>query len=334
MQICQKTIAEKCGVSAATISRAFTGSANVRPDTMQKIHNAIRALGVTNYDDIFFGKNPLSKHVLVIAGDISNHFYINVVKGIAKALAPEGFFPVLCNSNYDSATEISYMKKIAANGYAGIIMITAVENPELISLLRDLKIPVVMVNRHIRAMDLDIVRIDNYRGGYIAAQYLIENGHSRVAYLSGPRDSAANQDRQRGFTDAMRDYGLVLSKDDIVYGNLSSDCGKRFAAWLCDRGPRYTAAFIANDYMTSGAVNQLVKMGVKVPEAMSVICFDDSPLVNEDNLDITAVSFDPVYMGAAAANLLLQRLGDMLGNRSQLIFPPRLTERSSVRKMA
>lgn len=330
--ITQKLIAEKAGVSYATVSRALTHSAKVRPETMHLIRRAMNELGLTHDEQVFLGRNNLSKMVLVIVGDILKEFFANIIVGIHDQLTPLGYAIILCNSHYESKVELDYLRNAQENNYAGVIMITASETDGLVSFLQTATIPVVLVNRYIRSLDLDVVRIDNYRGGYLAAQHLMEQGHRRIAFLSGPRASAANEDRLRGFMHAMVDNGLHLDADrDVVYGDLSRQSGKAFADWLVHRD--FTAAFISNDYMTAGAVHQLIKLGRRIPEDYSVISFDDSALINEDGLNITTISFEPAVMGKTAAETLLKRIENPLGRHVKIIYSPVFTQRNSVRQI-
>lgn len=329
--VTQKQIAEMAGVSFATVSRALTHSAKVRPDTIQRIRSAMQALGVNNCDDFFLGRSTLSKMVLVIVGDIATEFFANIIIGISDVLNAHGYSIVLCNSHFDSKIEMERLQSAEDGGYAGIIMITAMENKELVTFLQNAAIPIVLVNRYIRSLDIDVVRIDNYRGGYMAAQYLLDNGHRRIAHLAGPRDSAAPQDRLRGFADAMKDNNIPFDDRDVVYGDLSRESGKDFACWLENRG--YTAAYIGNNYMAAGAAHQLQKSGLRIPADVSVICFDDSPLVSEDGLNLTTISCDPLEMGGATAETLLKRIAEPLGRRVKMIFSPQLNLRGSVRTL-
>ena len=327
--ISQKLIAEKAGVSFATVSRALTHSAKVRPETLKRIRDAMLELGITNTDDLFLGKSVLSKLVLVVVGDICTEFFASIIVGLSDVLTANGYSIALCNSHYDAGYEISSIQSAQDNGYAGIVMITAVETNELVIFLQHAHIPIVLVNRYIRSLDMDVVRIDNYRGGYLAAQYLIENGHRRIAHLAGPKNSSAVEDRLRGFRHAMLDSGLSFSDSDLVFGDLSRECGKQFARHLADGD--YTAAYIGNDCMTAGTMHQLIKLGLSVPDDVSLISFDDSPLINEDGLNVTCIGYDSRTMGNYAAETLLKRIEDPLGRRIKTICSPTLTKRASVR---
>lgn len=330
--VLQKQIAEKAGVSYATVSRALTHSAKVRPETLQKIREAMRELGIQSTDEIFLGRNTTSRIVLLVVGDIRKDFFAKTIAGLCAVLEDSGYLPVLCNSGYETERERKALLQADENGWAGIVMLTAVESDGLVQFLQQTRIPVVMVNRYIRSLDLDVVRIDNYRGSYLAACHLLEHGHRRIAHLAGSANSAAVQDRVRGFTDAMQDYGITVLPPDITYGEPSEASGRAFANWLADQD--YTAAYISSDYaMTMGVVHQLLRRKKRIPEDISVLCFDDAPAIDKDGLNITAVSFDPETMGKAAAELLLKRMADPLGLRTKIIYSPSLRQRGSIRAL-
>lgn len=324
----QKQIAEKAGVSYATVSRALTHSAKVKPETLSRIRKAMEELGITNADDLFLGRSSLSKMVLVVVSDILKEFMAIIVQEIYRQLYSKGYSISLCISGLDADMELNCMRNAAENGYAGIIMVTAVETPALVSFIQNSKIPVIMVNRYISALDLDVVRIDNYRGGYIAGKYLLDKGHRRIAVLSGPKNSSAAYDRVRGFAAAMKDNLIPFSESDVMFGDLLRGSGRLFAKEMLNND--YTATFIINNAMTVGAVHELQKQGKRIPQDISFICFDDSALVNEDGLNITSISGDPHLMGTTTADILLERIDNPLGEHRRIIYSPHLTERGSV----
>lgn len=333
MLIQQKQIAEKAGVSYATVSRAFTNSAKVCPQTLQRIRNAMTELGITNVDSLFLGKSFLIKTVLVVVGDLASEFYASIIKGIYAVLEPLGYMIVLCNSNYDSETEIRAMRRAENNGFSGVIMITAVETEALVDFLHTTKLPVLCVNRNIRTMDLDVVRIDNYRGGYMAAEYLLQHGHRRIAHAAGDRESAVCRDRIRGFRDAMADYNAPFDETDVFYCGQVRSGGKSFMKNLLQSGKHYTAVFFSNTVIAHGALEVIAHTGRQIPEDLSLLCFDDSPVLDEDGFSLTTLSYNPASMGEHAADVYLKRLADPLGDRIKLSFSPRFQDRGSVAQL-
>lgn len=324
-----KDIAKTCGVSSATVSRALSGNAYVKPETHKRIMECAEALG-------YKYSNPVNKRnlkIMLIVGDISNHFYISIIKAIENKLNCEGYKLAIFNSNYEPAQEEEYVRFAYSDGYNGIIMITAIETLELIELLKKNTCPIVLVNRFIRSMDLNSVCIDNHRGGYMATTYLIKKGHKKIAHMAGPRNSTASQDRLFGFQNAMNDAGLTVDKDAIFYGNLLRDSGYRFAEHYLNKLRDYTAVFFANDICAAGFIEIIIQHGIRVPDDLSIICFDDSTAAVGGLINLTSVSRDPNSMGAAAAELMLARLQNTNTQPHKLVFPPVLNERDSVKEI-
>lgn len=332
MYINQKLIAERAGVSCATVSRAFTKSAKVNTNTMKRIQNAMEDLGIN--DSINLLSQPkVANQVLIIVGDISDEFYANTIKGISDQMHSLNMIATLCSSNYDFETEARYLKHAELNKFAGVIMLTVVESSKMIALLRSYPIPVILVNRYIRSLDMDVVCIDNYRGGYMAACHLIEQGHNRIAYLSGPRNSTAPQDRLRGFTDAMADAGLSHTESDVYWGDNSRNSGREFANRFFSTPNEYTAFFASNNPMAIGALTRLLEMGYRIPDDVSSMCFDDTSLVNDGSIKLTTISYDPYLMGTTAVDTLVNRIQNPLLEKIKITYSPHVTMRESIRHL-
>lgn len=330
----QKTIAEKAGVSRATVSRAFTQNANISPKTLAKIQRAMEELGLPPIAWLPNEAQKKAKYVLVIAGDISNYFFSQVIKGICDRLLTLGLMPVVCNSNYDSEVEERQIEYADTNNYLGIIFVTAMEHPTLSALLHRIQTPVVFVNRYIHSFETDTVCIDNYRGGYMAASYLIEKGHRSIAHIASYRGSTPQEDRIRGFTAAIQDLlpaGRI--KYDVFYGEGSLERGRKIATQLIQRSFPCTALFVADCQVAIGIVYTLQERGFKVPEDLSILCFDDSPYINENGLRLSTINYDPYPMGQNAVDLLMRRLDAGSGSISHVDLMPQLIIRSSVKDM-
>lgn len=334
MIIKQKLIAEKAGVSYATVSRAFNNSANVKPETIAKIHKAMEELGLNSpFKNQVFNLSNTSNYVLIVVGDITvtDTFFGQIIKGICNDLQPLGMIPTLCISNYDPDIEALHIKHANDSNYAGIIMITAVETEGFVDLLKTITVPVILVNRYLRSFDTDVVCIDNYRGGYMAASTLIQAGHKKILHLTGSKNATPCQDRLRGFIDAMSDAGLVLNPEEIYYGDFTIESGRRFVDKYFTNGSPYTAIYIGNNPMAFGAASRLTELGYRIPEDISIICFDDSPLVDQGKYRITSISYDPCSMGHAAVEVLQKRLANPFAEKMKITFSPNTIDRGSIK---
>ena len=192
-----------------------------------------------------------------------------------------------------------------------------------------------MVNRYLRSIDTDVVCIDNFRGGYMATDYLIRRGHQRIAHLAGPKNSITCQERLRGYNDAMHIARLPVHGDSIFYGDLQYESGLQFGRQICamDAADRFTAVYCANDFMAAALADALLENGLRVPEDVSIICSDNTKNTVKGRVKLTAVDHDPVLMGISAAQMLLSRLASPNAKAEKIVYAPTLTERSSVRDL-
>lgn len=329
----QKEIARRAGVSRATVSRAFTQNANISPKTLAKIQAAMVSLGLEPIAWLPGGERRRVRYVLVIAGDIANHFYSQIIRGICDQLASLGIMTAVCNSNYDSQVEEEQIQFANANNYLGIVMVTAMERPTLSEALKKSKVPIVFVNRYIHSVDIDVVCIDNYMGGYMAATYLTENGHRKVGYVATYKGSTPQEDRIKGFADALHDLRIPLERYEIFYGESSVLRGKQTGEEFAAQGMPYTALFVADALVAVGIANSLRDQRLRIPEDVSILCFDDSPYIDESGLDLSTIQYDPYSMGQTTANTLVQRMNTPDNDVHHIYLVPKLVERKSVRNL-
>ncbi len=331
----QKDIAQKAGVSRATVSRIFTQKANVRPATLQKIQDAMNELGADAPVGLAANRSSNKKYVMIVAGDVSNEFYSQIIKGCCNGLSKHGYYAIVCDSNYD----IEYEKRCIINAeqekFGGVVLITAVEDPGLIDILRNAPIPVVLANRYIRSLGMNMVCIDNYNGGYNATAYLIERGHKKIAFLGGYKNSTATQDRYKGYMDALADSGIELCPERIFFSGQSQaiGSGRKFASESIQNGVEYTAVFSTNCPLAVGAVNVFSESGFAIPEDLSIICFDDSPSIGKDGLNLTTISCEPYLIGQETVVALQRLIEGSTTGKTTLLLSPRLIERASVRRI-
>ncbi|MGI6297874.1 MAG: LacI family DNA-binding transcriptional regulator [Saccharofermentanales bacterium] len=333
MSVTIRDVAEHCGFSIATISRALSNSPTVKAETREKIIAASEELGY-KYAPHVRKESKAAPVITLVVGDIMNLFYLGIIKGINDCLNENDIKLAIYNSDYDPAREEEFVRYANEQKSDGIIMITATETSGLVSLLKTVKCPVVLANRYIRSMDLDAVCIDNYRGGYMAGSYLAEHGHRRIAHLAGPANSTASQDRERGFLDAMEDHHIELQENMIYYGNLKRDSGAEFAEYFLSELADCTAVFSANDLMAAAFCEKLLAAGRRVPDDVSVICFDDSTAAVSGDVKLTTISRDPYPMGRAAAEMMVEALKGVESRHRKILFPPVLSVRDSVAALA
>jgi len=327
-----KDLAEASGFSASTISRVLANKGNVKEETRLEIE---RLLVANNYRSGSVStriSKAVQKMILAVVHDPSNEFHLNTIKKIQSECITAGYFLLVAISDGIADLEEKYVMLAQGSSLAGIVLMTPSETDTLKNLIAGSETPVVLVNRYLPSLDLDVVCIDNYRGGYLATTHLLENGCQRVCHVAGPQDSSASRDRLRGFQDALRDAGVPASDEDIYYGTLLRASGREFAKHYLDNRLQYDGIFFANDMAAAGFVNFARARDVRIPEDVSVVCFDNSPAVTEGPIPLTTVSIDGEFLGEEAAKILLARIAGSDAPPTKHIYPPVLQERQSVRK--
>ena len=325
-------IASELGLSTATVSRALHGDASVAPETAKRIAEAAagQKLRTRRPSAQIRGGNT----ALIVAANLSNPITLGFIDGLRGSLSDIGIKSLVTLTDYDGARECEALGYAAANGMTAVFLLNAIESPRLIELIGRCGIPVVLINRYLENRETDLVMIDNYRCGFLAADYLIKRGHRKIAHIAGPATSVTCRDRTRGFLDAMKGAGLD-GREYLFFGDRTFDAGTAFAdKWLSmPENKRPTALFSTTGLMAAGAVMRLRREGVRVPEQMSVIINDDySRSYNPSPVDFTCYGRDPVAMGVTAAELLSERLADPSAPPKRIILPPVLTEYNSVLK--
>ena len=326
-------ISKEIGVSTATISRVLTGEDCVSPETRELVLRALEESGYTKRARRRSAELRNESTVLIIAGQLHNPIILGFIDGIRQRLAREGMRTVISLSDYDTTVECDALKYAGGNGFSGIFMLNAIESKKLVSLIPDIKTPIVFVNRFLHSLDTDVVTVDNYRCGYLATEYLIKRGHRRIAHVAGPSTSVTCRDRTQGYLDAMKEHGLKIDRDSLFYGDRTYKSGCEFGAQIVAVPPekRVTAVFSTTGLMAAGMVDALRADGIRVPDDVSVICNDDySRDYMPCPIDFTTFEQDPKMMGTTAAELLLERIAHPNDAKKRMVFPPVLTEHNSV----
>lgn len=321
-----KDISIASGYSCATISRALSNSESVKLETRDAIIKVAKEIGykIKNIDQT-------NGTFMVIIGDLTNPFFMEIAQALSLRLEKERFYTAIFESWDNPEIEKRLFKFAQSRNYSGILMITATESNVLTDALKKITLPVVFINRVLRSLDKDVVCVDNYLGAYIATNYLIKMGHRKILHMAGPKDYSTAILRYNGFVAAMNDAGLQVSDKDVLYGSIKSERGYQDGKIIAKLKNNYTAVFSMNDIIAASLVNSLNEEGVNVPDDISIVCFDDTPLATVGKVKLTTVSKDTKSMGEAAAETMLFRLSNRDAPTRRITFSPSLIVRDSVK---
>jgi LacI family transcriptional regulator len=244
----------------------------------------------------------------VIVPDITNPFFSALVKGINQEVRTSGYQVILGNSDEDAQQEEALLAALTQRT-DGLIIAPLVEGDLSLVGLEDSTMPVVLVDRDITfATRFDRVLVDNLSGARQAVEHLAALGHRNIAHIGGPIGSTPGRARHEGFLAAMAEQGIPVQEGLIRISDFREEGGRESMADLWSQANRPTAVFVANNLMTIGALKFLHESGVRVPQDISIVGFDDVSLAGLLNPPLTVIRRPDIEQGARAARLILARL--------------------------
>lgn len=325
-----KDIARVAGVSTATVSRALGGSARVTEATRERVHEAARKL---NYRRNVRARNlriQKSMAVLLVVRNMSNPFYLDIFKGAEAIARAAGYVVLMGNTEDDSAREIEYFDMLRDGQADGMILMTG--NLPVDHQVLDGETgmaPIVVALEAIENCSLPLVEIDNHAASKAAVQHLLDLGHRRIGHIAGPVPEVLGQLRLDGFRAAMAEAGLSAPPSHEAVGDYSIQSGRRCCRAIFASPEPPTALFVANDEMAFGAIGELRDMGLRVPQDISVIGFDDLFVSDSFSPPLTTIRQPSVEIGQKTMTVLLDILDGRLQSRDICQMPTRLVVRGS-----
>lgn len=326
-----KDIANEAGVSIGTVSNVINGTIAVRPVIHRKVMEAILALG---YKPSLLARSLRQNRTSMIGmviPDITNPFFPAVVRGVEDVAFQSSFRLVLCNTDNDSYKEESYFRDLQSYRTAGLLLIPSEHNK--VTAITDLEsgdVPVVCLDRRPENWMGDSVTVNNTEGVFAATTYLIKLGHRAIAMIIGSLHLRNAVARLEGFREAIHKAKLEISPEYIQEGRFDRSNGYEKMRILLQQRPQPTAVVCGNDLIALGVLSALREAGLRCPQDVSVIGFDDIELSELTDPSLTTV-FQPGYqMGARAAALLIKRLQGSKEPAQNIVLPTELKIRHSV----
>ncbi len=325
-----RDVAERAGVSPITVSRVINNSGYVSQETRSRVEAAIAELQYVPNSLARSLRFKRTHTLALVLTDITNPFWTTVARGVEDAASQCGFNVILCNTDENEAKQSEYLHVLLQKQVDGFLLVPARSTPEPIALIQSQKVPTVVLDRQVPGAQVDIVRGDSEGGAYQLVRLLLSLGHRRIAMLSGPMNISTAADRVAGYRRALQEAGLEAPAELICYGEYTQESGYQMARKALSLMPRPTALFAANNFIAIGALRALREAGVRVPEDMALVSFDDIPpaFVIEPFLTVAA---QPAYeMGRRATELLLARLsGQAPSEPQEIILPTEIIVRRS-----
>lgn len=324
-----KDVARAAGVSPATVSRVLNGTGKVSADRAERVRAVVAKLGYQPFSPARALRRQATDVWAVIVADIENPFFTLIVRGIEDEAHRRGFRVMLCNSDEDLQKEAAYIDVALAERMGGVVIAVASARQSRLAPLLERGVPVVAIDRRPAGYDVDCVLVDNRLGAAQATAHLIEAGARRIACITGPRRVSTANERLAGYEQALRAAGRPLEPALVVREDFKPGGGYDAIQRLCAGPDRPDAVFVANNLMTVGALRALRDLGLRVPQDVRVVGFDDAPWAALVQPPLTVVSQPAYEIGRIAAELLAEAREDPDRARRQVLLAPELIVRES-----
>jgi len=333
MNITIKNVARVANVSITTVSRVSNGSKGVSAKTRRRVLNAIKELGYSPSAMASGLKTRLSKSIGIAVPDTIGDFYGEVINGIESVAAKNGYNLVISLNHRIVKEEMSAVNFFKVKKVDGAILVTTSGDDDYIRSLIEEGYNIILLDRDPHSLKVDTVKIDNFRGGYIATEYLLNLGHSTILFIQGVPYIDSSKERFNGYKRALKDNKIKFNPDFILSGDFLVDSGYlSVKKYLEEHGLNFTAIFASNDQMAIGAIKALKDKDITVPDEVSVVGFDNSYISPYVIPSLTTIKQRREEMGKIATELLLDRIAYQNKKERtprQIIIPVELIERES-----
>ena len=325
-----RDVAKLAGVAPITVSRVINNDGYISEKTRRKVEAAVLEL---DYIPNSLGPSLRSKRTQTLAlvlSDITNPFWTTVARGVEDAANKQGYHIIIGNTDESAEKEEEYLLFLMKKQVDGFLFVPASFNVS--NTLQKRRVPFVILDRRFPSDQVDSVRCDSVDGAYRLTKHLIELGHRRIAIITGRQDHTTAIDRVEGYQQALNEAHVDVTQ--IYWGEYTQQAGYDNTVNILQTAPRPTAIFAANNFIAIGIMRALRDAGLRVPEDMSLVTFDDLPAAITIDAFFT-VAAQPAYeMGKQATELLLARLaGNGPEGYQEILLPIEIIVRKSSAKI-
>ena len=328
MPVSIKDIARAAGVSHSTVSRALADSPLVKEETKQRICRLAREMG---YSPSAIARGLVTKRtqtIGLVVTTIADPFVAEIVRGVEETALDRGYNILLCNSNAQPQRELAAVSTLREKRVDGIIVSASRVGDLYLPMLLETGVPIVLVNNELSGRYVYSVVTDDEAGGRLATEHLLDLGHVRIGYISGPEVHRSNINRLWGYRQALQARGLTPDPRWIVPGDGGVQGGEEGMARLLSLPTSPSAVFCYNDVTAIGALLTARRLGWTVPDQVSVIGYDDISFAAYTNPALTTVEQRRYEMGSLAVQMVFDLL-DGASSVENILLPARLIVRES-----
>ena len=323
-------VARQAGVSPSTVSRILNGTAKVSEDKRLAVLAAIAQMNFAPNQMAQGLKKGRSMTIGIVVQDISSPFFDETLRGVDDGLKGTGYASVIVSGHWNAEEEADRIRLLLARKVDGIILLSGRISDEAVLRFANQR-PIVSTGRDLNTRNAIGFKLDNEYGAYLAVRHLIELGHRRIAFVSGPPNNMDASERLTGYARALREADIPLDAKLMVEGDFHEASGLMAVNHLFETQQQFTAVFAANDLSAYGVRLCLYRKGIRVPDDISLVGFDDLPGSSYTTPPLTTIH-QPLYdIGRIATHALLRLIN---GESAQSDVPPlELVVRETTRRV-
>lgn len=303
-----KMVAERAGVSVNTVSRAINNKPDINEETKKRILKVAQELGYVRNDTAVALRTKKTGTIGVVIADNRNPFYAEVLNGMEVAAREKNYHIILANTQRDYQKEEEAINLLLAKRVDGLLITPVQDRDDDIKNLIDANIPFVVVGRDFENIEVDAVYNDEVKGGFLATEYLIKKGHKRIALINGFLYKSPARGRLEGYKRALKEYGILFDDALVNVGDIDVKDGYERTKQLFEKGLDFTAIFAYNDMMAFGAMQAIREKGLKIPEDIGLVGYDDIPFSSLISPALTTIRLKKQNLGVQSVKLLLSRI--------------------------
>lgn len=312
MAVTINDIAVNVGVSHATVSRVLNNSGYVKNETREKILKVIKDLNYTPSAIARSLSTSKTNTIGVIIPDINNLFFGEIIKGITEIADEHNLNIILCVTDEDKDKELKAINVLKEQRIQGLLITPTffkdLGNSENLDTLKNLGIPIILIDGHVEYLDFSGVFIDHIKGAYDGTVALIQAGHRKIAIITGDMKSRPAKERLLGYEKALEDNNILTEKEYIFYGDYTYDTAYKITKQILNMDNRPTAIFVSSNTMILGCLKAFYEEKIIIPKDMAIIGFDKVDVLNIIGMNISFINGPSIELGRIGMEMLLENL--------------------------
>ncbi|MPQ47230.1 substrate-binding domain-containing protein [Marinifilum sp. N1E240] len=328
-------IAKALNISGSTVSRALNNNTRISEKTKKAVRDKAKELGYQPNALASNLRTSCTNTIGVIIPRISRYFFSSAITGIEEFAREKGFNVIICQSNDLEARESDCVQTLFASRVDGVISSVALKtnNYEHYKTFTNRNIPLVFFDRVCDELETSKVVVDDFKGGFIAAEHLISKGCKRIAHISGPQHLNIYINRLQGYLKALRKHDITVDQNLILESPLTREDGLRCAKELLESSNPPDAIFAGNDTTALSIILYAKEKGIRIPEDLAIMGFSNEPFSEYLSPSLTTVEQSGFDVGIKATELLIDIITNKSGNTQEtIVLPVKLIERESTNK--